>query len=187
MTFGCLAGIALVTGCKTAPDNLDLSAAPPASAVVAAPAGSAGTAEKKVDALSSCRATGSPKGVTWQCANDVVALDMQSERHDDAAEIATNLETFAEPFVGMGAARDNSDLVSGAARLRSVKVSGEKREKPEKGDKPDAGYARMGSGPIVARMAVVDQTPTRYVSCAAKRDVCDDVLRALLGRTAGAH
>jgi hypothetical protein len=159
-------GLLLLVGCKTVPDSLD----PVANATANASASSAAP-DKKVDVLASCRATGSPKGVTWQCPNDVVALDMQSDKRDDAGEIAQNLDRFAEPFVGMGIARENGELAAGALRLRSVKLAGEK----------------PGAGPVVARMAVVDSTPTRYVSCAAKRDACDDILRALVARTAGAR
>ena len=153
----------LPCGCKTVPDSLDSVA----SATVPS---SAPPPDRKLDVLASCRATGSPKGVTWQCPNDVVALDMQSDKHDDAAEVAQNLDRFAEPFVGMGIAKDSGELTAGSLRLRSVKLAGEK----------------PGAGPVVARMAVVDATPTRYVSCAAKRDACDDVLRALVARTPGA-
>ncbi len=157
----------LAAGCKTVPDALEQSAAASATASAAvAPSG-----DKKLDVLASCRATGSPKGVTWQCPNEVVALDMQSDKHDEPAEVAQNLDKFAEPFVGMGIPRDNTDFTASATQLRSVKLAGEK----------------AGSGPIVARMAVVNGTPTRYVSCAAKRDACDEVLRALLTRTPGNH
>ena len=166
--FGVGGGLA---GCKTVPDALEQSSAASATAPAAG---------KQLDVLASCRATGSPKGVTWQCPNDVVALDMQSDKRDEPAEIALNLEKFAEPFLGLGITRDDTPLTAGSATRRSVKFSGEKR---------DAGdpSARAGSGPIVARMAVVDGTPTRYVSCAAKRDACDDVLRALIARTPGNH
>ena len=168
-----------LAGCKS--DKVEPPAEPAAAASAtsspsAAPASSAASSPSSpsaLDALSSCRATdsGKGKGVTWQCPDDVVALDMLSVAHDDAAAVSLNLDKFAEPFVGMGIARDDSPLTAGASRLRSVKLAGEK----------------PGAGPIVARMAVVDQTPTRYVSCAAKRDACDPVLRALLGRTPGAH
>jgi len=161
--------VAGAAGCKTAPDSLD----PVALAASASASATATSASPGTDALTSCRSTGTAKGVTWQCPNDVVALDMVSDKHDSAAEIASNLDKFAEPFVGMGIARDNTDLASGSTKLRSVKLAGEK----------------PGAGPVVARMAVVegaDATPTRYVSCAAKRDACDPVLRALLGRTPGA-
>lgn len=163
-----IVSLLVLAGCKTAPDSLD----PVALGAGASATASASSPDRKVDALTSCRATGTAKGVTWQCPNEVVALDMQSEKHDDDAEIAQNLDRFAEPFVGMGIARDNGELTAGTQRLRSVKLAGEK----------------PGAGPVVARMAVVNGAgaPTRYVSCAAKRDQCDDILRALVARTPGA-
>lgn len=157
-----LLSMILLGGCKTVPDSLDTVAN--ATAPTAAPSGAQ---DVKLDLLASCRRTGSPKGVTWQCPNDVVALDMQSDKRDDAAEIAQNLDKFAEPFVGMGIARDNGELEAGSQRLRSVKLAG----------------VKPGAGPVVARMAVVDTTPTHYLSCAARRDACDDILRALVART----
>ncbi len=164
-----LGPVGSLAGCKTVPDALEQSSA--ASPTAASPTPPTPSGDRKLDVLASCRATGSPKGVTWQCPNEVVALDMQSDKHDEPAEVAQNLDKFAEPFVGMGIARDNTDFTTSATKLRSVKLTGEK----------------AGSGPIVARMAVADGTPTRYVSCAAKRDACDDVLRALLARTPGNH
>ncbi len=163
-----VAALIPLTSCKTVPDGLEQSVGTGAASATAA---AATNGDKKLDVLATCRATGAAKGVTWQCPNELVALDMQSDKRDEPSEVALNLEKFGEPFVGMGIAPDNAELIAGAAKLRSVKLAGEK----------------PGAGPVVARMAVVDGTPTRYVSCAAKRDACDDVLRAMVARTPGNH
>jgi hypothetical protein len=122
------------------------------------------------DPLIACRRTVNEKSVKWQCPGDVVALDMQAKEHHQQDEVTLNLEKFSEAFTEMGAKRDDAEFVAGSAHYRSVKVAGEK----------------SGAGPFVSRMVVVDGDPTRYVSCATKREACDDVIRALLAREAGA-
>jgi hypothetical protein len=122
------------------------------------------------DPLASCASKVSNQAVTWKCPNEVVALDMQAKIHHEKDEVTLNLEKFAEPFLVMGAKRDDAEFVVGAARYRSARFWGEK----------------PGAGPFFSQMVVVDAAPTRYVSCAARIDACDPILRGLLTRDAGA-
>jgi hypothetical protein len=153
--------LALLAACNTT------DAPPPGKDVQATSAATAnGVTVTSTDALASCRQRSSSGATQWACPHDVGAVDIQSKHRDDTKEIADNLDLFAQPMMGDGGKRDDGDFLSGGAHYRSVKVSGQV----------------PGKGPIFARMVVVDREPTRYVSCGAKTDACDDVVRAVLAR-----
>jgi hypothetical protein len=160
-------GIVLLAACNTT------DAPPPSKDVKAtsAPANANANASQTQDLLASCRKTENNGAVTWKCPHDVGVIDIRSKAHDDPNEVTKNLNLFAQPMVGDAGKRDDGDLVIDGKRYRSVKISGDV----------------AGKGPIFARMVVVDSDPTRYVSCGAKTDACDDWIRATLAHDSGGH
>jgi hypothetical protein len=158
------AGFTLLAACNT-------TDAPPPKKDVQATSATTSTTATASDLLASCRRRdGSNGAVTWTCPRDVGVVDIRSKHKDDAAELSKNLDLFALPMMGDAGKRDDAELVVGDKHYRSVKISG---------DVP-------GKGPIFARMIAIDSDPTRYVSCGAKTDACDDYIRALLARDAAA-
>jgi hypothetical protein len=173
------AALATLVACRTeepppaghdAPAASATSASASAAAPASAPSASASASGARVQSrLAACRTTTSGEATVFTCPSELKAIDQRSTAHDSALKMAENVDAFAFTFVQLGAKRDDTELVAKGTHYKSVKLAG---------DLKDKGY-------IVARMIVVDRPQTRYLSCKATTDACDDVLIELLGRVEG--